>query len=194
MHISRECPPKQVKHDMDRAKNYSARNTRSKTKEHVSKTVSMPNIEMPRCDVVNPSPAVMDTVEFPDKCTGLDPLASPFVTHDVSGHSALLQRTEDFLEDSFTVSQISEIIPMPNIDNHIENDFKNDHSDESSVCDDDYLCEETGCSYGPGGPYTGNYQNISTCKLCKGVYICHDCLSIGRHERHKFYTQQCKVK
>ena len=161
-------------------------------------------------DIVNQSSAVMDTVDYsvnrsPDMCTGLDPSASPFVTHEGSGCSSL-QRTEDSMDDSF-LSRLHDdesdikfekisptgTIPMPNIDNHIGNDFDSDHVDECSEYDDGYTCEDKGCGYGPGGPYTGNHDNISICNLCKDVFICRECLSIGRHERHKLYIQQCIV-
>ena len=138
-----------------------------------------------------------------DLYTGLDPYASPFVTSlegsppdwRSTGRGASLDR-EAAASDSLPVCNESYVPPpidtisLPEIDG---DGTDLNASDESCVCEDGYTCVDTGCSYGPGGQYMGNNENISSCELCQ-YYICLECIGRGRHERHKRYIEPCIMK
>ena len=56
---------------------------------------------------------------------------------------------------------------------------------EIEDCDNDgYKCLDEACSYGPKDLVGVCFVNISICHKCKNVYICDECLSKGRHQRH----------
>ena len=97
--------------------------------------------------------------------------------------------------NSLTCEEVSSAI-----ETHSDNEFANVDSDAAvsfpPVPDeisragyyndsvDSYKCLDEACSYGPKDLVGVCFVNISICHKCKNVYICDECLSKGRHQRH----------
>ena len=192
----------QLRRDRNRAARHNNAFVRDETRSESVQDSTSP--ELPRhaeqIIISDTTPLDFSPVQLSPSATSLRPV-NHGSAQQIQGHST--KQNSSFgsmltLDTTSTSEELSCAIEM-----HSDSDFayldtsaaaylppipheipKADYYEETN---DGYTCLDEACSYGPRDLVGVCFVNISICHKCKNVYLCDECLSKGRHHRHRHF-------